>query len=317
MTYRFPVALLCFLLYATVISAGHRILSTKDGYPKIELQLVEDTDSSTLVYMTYTKDNDSNIASICLNRNTHVTVKGLSYKVLSTFNLPILDEADRRYAYLTEPGQKHNIIVEFEKFPYSEEFDIIENESSATAFNFHGISVDVASDTDIDSQRFIDSTPMTVLEKYTVDGNSYCTIVHDNVAVTFLFESYGDKAFTVRLGVDNDSDHGILLDRDRISVVCDIRKGKNIEQKEYAILSRSEYNDYLAENDYYTAQNESGSRGLSQLSSDIRSSSYAYRYDSAERIGLNLLSALVAEANEKKMEPQLKEPLHLKCERVK
>ncbi len=296
---------LCCLAFTA--SAQHPVTSVNEGYQYINLKYVAQTDSCTTVYAVYTKQGSEGIRTLMLGRDTYVNAGGMRYKLLGTYNMPIFDEAEQEYAYLTDDGEELNFVMQFEKFPADAPFDIIENKASKTAFNFFGVRIDPGTDASVDQERFITSTPYNKYTRITLDGHTYVSIIHDNVIVTSFFDTYSDKAFNISIAVDNQSDHGVMLDVSKISVVCDIPKGKNVEYKEYSLVSKGEYADYLASNDYYIAEQQSGTRALSELGSVIRSSSYGYRYDSPERIGLDVLGILVEGAKAKKMEPQLKE----------
>lgn len=258
-TKNFILTFLCFLatsFYASAQFAGASYTSGPSS--KMEILQVENRDLSTLVYMAYTTPNtdDWNDTSSWMNFSdkTYLTVNGSAkkYPMISTINMPINSEAENRYMMFDRKNQRHQFILEFEKIPDGESFNIIEDQSNPTAFNFYGISYNQTDSSNyINIDEFIADYPVKEFGQFAVNGNTVSYVKFKDIIINivpFYMDQYG-KYFNMNISVQNLSGRSILFNPANISVQgYKFKKKKQDgqelyfpEQVELDLLSYAEY----------------------------------------------------------------------------
>ncbi|MDO5447121.1 MAG: hypothetical protein Q4F34_05025 [Prevotellaceae bacterium] len=135
---------------------------------KVKLLQIDQEDDATLLYFTFTSDKETSF--IYISDNVRLKADGMDYSLKTAGNIPIShDGKDKSVA--GRVGMKVNFILAFEKAPIDKPFDVIENELSTTAFNFHQIKVNTNLRTRrYDMNVFLEDTPLKPRFKCTVDG---------------------------------------------------------------------------------------------------------------------------------------------------
>ncbi len=296
-------------------NAQHPVASVEQCADGAQLMCVQPTDSSTLVFVRYTYEGtDYELRNV--SRSMHAEIDGMNYKMTAAYGIPVDNESVREFSLLEAKGQKLNFILEFEKFPVDQPFDLIENESSDAAWNFRGVRTDTASTKAVEAQRFLASTPGVVCGKYYEDGISYEYYLRDNVFVS-AHHSYGDDHFTIYLTVDNASDHGILFNTRAIKAVYYKKQGKDIKEIELPYISKNDYVAEVAMQDRYNARSQVSSNTASSVTSSLSLLAIGTPFRSIERAGFNVASSVIADIEDARMQPYLKELQSTRGERTK
>lgn len=312
---RFFTSLL-FALWAFVrVIAQNPVVSTEQSPDRAQLTCVQQTDTSTRVFVRYTYDGtDYELKNV--SGTMHAEIDGMSYKLTDAYGIPIDNEAVREFCLLEKQGQKLNFILEFEKFPVDQLFDLIEDESGDSAWNFRGVRVDTESTKAIDDERFLASTPSVICGKYYEDGISYEYYLRNNVFVS-AHHSYGDDHFTIYLTVDNASDHGILFNTRSIKAICYKQKGNGIKEIELPYISKNDYVAEIAMEDRYVARSQVSSKAMDGVSTSLSLLATGAPFGSIERAGLRVATGVMADIENARMMPYLKELQATREERTK
>lgn len=295
------VPILLFLLLAIEAGAQHPVTSVQTCPDNIKIKYVLQGEKSTYVFATYTKQSEDQSA-ICLSRKTMACIEDENFKLLEAYSMPIFDEADQAFILLEQIGQKLNFVLEFEKIPLGESFDIRAIDYQDRNFVVTGITVDTSIVKQFDGKRFVESTPYVKKGKYFKDGTVFIYYTKEGVWVT-IDASLGSEYLTLNVSIVNDSDHGILLDLKKMTAISKKTiRDKEIEESMH-ILSKSEYNDIWAKSDaneeYYAKSNSA----LGKVGSLVSHESWQHDIWSWERTGLDILGSIIAEENEKNIQP--------------
>lgn len=244
---------------------------------------VDNRESSTLVFIEYTRENES-ITWMNINDKTYAkdSKSGRRYPLINSINLPINTESENRYMLFDKIGQKHAFILEFEKMPDVSNFSIIEDENSATAFNFYGIMTDTTKTTSLKNlDEFISLYPVKEMGRYADKGNVITYIKYKGIIITTLpqaVKQYG-KYYTINLNIQNLSGKSILFDPSKISA-----KGWSQKKNDFfdmKVLSAAEYDKKVAKkqawNNFWVALGEgmaANQAGQSSSTTTYSGSSY-------------------------------------------
>ena len=315
-------------LATLVASAQWKVDSVGSSEPNTKLLQILETEQSTLIYATLVGDfKESHIFN--LNRNMYASANGMKYKLVNSVNLPIGDEADMRYVYMNEANNELNFVLEFEKFPVEDGFDIIESTSSEGdfAFNFRDVKVSaIDQDKMLDTGRFLDSASPIIFGKYSEDGRNYSYYIRDGVCVTFNAQfSPGEflgTHFITYVQIVNNSDHGVKFDLDKVSLVASKKKASGkVDTFNWSIFRPDEYDEFLKSREYEEAK-EKTSNIVDLLGDQIDRSKYRTNYGSWERLGLEALGALTRQSVENRVGEYMKShpttrPMALRTQGIK
>lgn len=222
----------CFMA-SVMANAQYKVTSVdKQETDKSALLQVIETEKSVLVYCTFTTPTDG-IDYFCLNRKLKAVKNNVSYKIINAVNFPLLDEAEPRYLCTTKKGQKFNYVMEFEKFDPAEGFDIIRDETKHDdVMNFYGIHLEKIDPKDvIDTERFLDDDHV-IYGEYTSNGETSRYFIREGLMMTFYTYWYG-KDLIVNFQITNNSDHGVMLNMDRVRLEATDHKGNPTEMSRY------------------------------------------------------------------------------------
>jgi len=287
------------------------------GYDKadrdnIKLLQIINLDGNTYVYGTLTNDKDEVLWGT-LNRKTCVYANDEKYKLVSSVNLPIMDEADAKWVRLDEPGQQVNFVMIFEEFPVKDGFDLVENEKNKSAWNIYGIHVEEIQPSEvIKTARFLDAHTVVTQGIFAESGSNHRYFIRDKVSVDCqattrdggdLF-ACDDIMFT--LNIINESDHGIRFDFSEKVWITGTKKKSNgtVETKALTKYSPSSYEQYLRDEDYQEAKYATNG-GLAFLDSKLKSESYRYGNSDWAKVGFKMLSSLTEQVMDNSIQSYL------------
>ncbi|MCQ2170830.1 MAG: hypothetical protein MJY48_04645 [Bacteroidales bacterium] len=94
-----------------------------------------------------------------VNRKIHVSTPDGDYALLNTCQIPVMNEADAKFAYLKGEQPALNFSLEFEKFPLDEPFDLVEDGSDPSSFTVKGLTVNREEPANVNADSFLKDTP--------------------------------------------------------------------------------------------------------------------------------------------------------------
>lgn len=245
------VLLLVIMLSHVIVLAQYANIQVAKEPNCLDILQVDFRESSTLVYIKVVSPRNDYRANI--REKTFIRVKGSNkhYPLINSINMPIGYEAKDHRMIFDYEGQEHYFALEFEKVPEVSSFDIIENESSESAFNFYGIQIDT-----LVKKDFVDLDKM--VEDYPIQKEIGAHMMNDivvqyikakGIILTMYIhfaKKYG-KYYTVNMDLQNFSGKSILFALNKISaegyVVKDGQISKTIPLE---ILSSYEYDKKVA-----------------------------------------------------------------------
>ena len=295
----------------------YRISSVDTQNTNVSLRYLSQTDSTSLVYCIFNLPEEaSDEVLFNVSRKLYVTDGEINYGLIAAHNVPVEDESVLEYCILEGKDRKLNFILEFEKFPADEKFDIVDDSSRDNGLNFQGICVDMSSPKTVDAGRFMKSTALPRCGQYYDDGKCYSYYERDGVFVSCR-SSYGDDNLMLYLSLVNNSDHGILFNTKNMTVTGHKLKKKDSVEVNLPILSKNDYVSLVANTDVYEAEMQNGSQGLSEVGSAISFASIGLPFRSLEYSGLQALGGFVRDVNRNSIKPYLAELDRTRGERTK
>jgi|WetSurMetagenome_2_1015567.scaffolds.fasta_scaffold05159_3 hypothetical protein len=279
---------------------------------------VDYRDSSTLVFVSYTSQKGVKYCTINDRACIQIKNNNKKYRLIHSINLPINSEAEKNYMLFDSVGQKHNFVLEFEKIPTAQVFDVIESEKDPNSLNFYGVSVDTLKrDGFKDINNFVSSTPVKETGSYIKDGNTVYYINSNNVIVSIsvhVISQYG-KYFNVNVDVKNFSGKSILFSLSHVKaegyfyigdVVYETYPLKVLTSTEYdkKVSSRQTLNNVLlAVGEGLSAASASYSRSATSYTANshtvggLYGNAYTSTYGYANTVTYNSAAAYVAQQN--------------------
>ena len=228
------ILLFVCLTASVVANAQYKVTSIDKSETEYSvLHQVIETEKSVLVYCTFTTPVDE-IKYYSLNRKLKAVKNNVSYKIINAVNFPLLDEAEPRYLFTTKKGQKFNYVMEFEKFDPAGGFDIIRDETNHDpgVMNFYGIHLEKIDPKDvIDTERFLNDDHV-IYGEYTNNGKTSRYFIREGLMMTFYTYWYG-KDLIVNFQITNNSDHGVMLNMDKVRLEATDQKGNPTEISRY------------------------------------------------------------------------------------
>ena len=305
---KLTLAFLFLLCLASNAGAQFPIASVASSEGDVKLKWVGQTDSSVVVYATYIRPEIADApGKVTLSRKTSVTSDDMDYKLVNSSRIPIFDEAMSAATILDKDGQKVNFMMEFEKFPIDEPFDIVAEDTLSCMFSFKDIRVDMAGGTrKANTDRFLNSTPVLYMGRYGYDGDIYSFYYDDGFFIASTC-SYSYEYLTLTMEICNDSDHGVMFSTGNVNATSHVKKGKNLKEVKLNILSKYAYENVVEESDYSNARQEGGGEALSIVGSEARSAAIPFKYGSWENIGLRVLSSVMEETRHQMTKPYMEE----------
>ena len=296
----------------------YKISSVDSGNANVSLRYLQQTDTSSLVYAVLSIPEDrTDAALVNVSRVLYATDGENNYKLIGAQNIPVEDESMLEFSILEDQQKKLNFILEFEKLPLDEKFDIVDAASSGEgSLNFKGVCVDPTARKEVDANRFTKSTELPRCGRFFDEGHSTDYYVRDGVFVS-LYSTYSDDHFTFYLSIVNKSDHGILFNTGNMKVTGHRPNRKTPEEVILPLISKGSYVNAVAMNDVATARYETKSVALSELGSALSFASIGLPWRSPERIGLDVLGGVVRDISYEKARPYIAELDKTRAERTK
>ena len=311
-----------------IVPAGaeelYRISSVEKSNANTSLRYVRQTDTTTQIFAVFTMPEEATDAVLFnLPRTLHATDGDLDYKMVNAHNVPIADESMIEYSVLEGNQKKLNFILEFEKIPIEDKFDIIDNTEGGRDLDFQGISVDMASTKELDSKRFLKSTNLPRCGMYYDEGNCYTYYLRDGVLIT-MRSTYAKDNFCLYITIINNSDHGILFNTGNIRATGHKAKGGDTTVVNLPLMSKNDYVHMVETMDVYSARQASESRGLSEIgfamslaSINIATSTFGSPYNNPEYVGLGIAGGFLRDIEYSRTKPYLAELDKTREERTK
>lgn len=301
------------LLLAFNLNAQWKITGAdKSENSSCELVQILESDSSTFVFGTITNPSDEMYPYSTISRSTCVYVDDEKYKLVNSVNLPIYDEATPVCARISG-RQKLNFILEFEKFPVTDGFDLLEKESKHTegTYNFYGVHIENTGLENMAGDSFLDEYPSVLYGNFTNEGKTTQYYLVQDLTISCTCETeyrdqYGQPDYVFFLTFENGSGKNITLRPGKdIKVTGHITRdnGKE-EEKAIKLINQDEYERYFQGKDYQAARHivNGDVAGVSDAATQAKNSTI----DSDARAALGFVSMLGTLSIDKEVKEYMK-----------
>ncbi|MBO5602217.1 MAG: sulfur globule family protein [Prevotella sp.] len=284
----------CSLFYYVNASyAQYNLVKAEKIPPMMEVLQVDNRESSTMVYIKYTRSKGIDWSNI--NEKTFARVNGSykQYHLINSINMPISSEAEQIDMLFDQPNQVHCFALEFEKIPIGVTFDIIENEQNPNAYNIFGIKPDTTQITEfVNLDKMVEDYPITRERGMYLKNNILVQYVKANNIILTMYvqaiKQYG-KYITVNMDLQNFSGKSILFTLNNVSAEgYVVQEGKPVKTIPLEVLSSYEYDKKVAQkqawNNFWVALGEgmaAYNAGYSASSTTYGGNSYTSAYGHA------------------------------------
>lgn len=234
----------------------------KSDNTSCELVQILESENATFVFGTITNPTDDLYPYSTISRTTCVYVDDEPYKLVNSVNLPIYDEATPLYAQIYG-HQKLNFIMEFEKFPVTDGFDLLEKESKHTegTYNFYGVHVENVGLESMADDSFLDEYPSILYGNFTNEGKQtqYYMFLDFTLSCTLEQEQrdkYGQPDYLFLLTFENGSskDLSLTFGTDVWITGHSVKKDGKLEEKKMKLIRPEDYETYFYQKDYQAAR---------------------------------------------------------------
>ena len=261
--------------------------------PMMEVLQVDNRESSTMVYLKYTRREGIDWSNI--NEKTFARVNGSykQYHLINSINMPISSEAEQIDMLFDYPNQVHCFALEFEKIPNGATFDVIESEQNPNAYNIFGIKPDTTQVTEfVNLDKMVEEYPIVRERGMYLKNNILIQYVKAKDIVLTMYvqavKEYG-KYYTVNMDLQNFSGKSILFALNNVSAEGYIvQEGKPLKKIPLEVLSSYEYDKKVARkqawNNFWVALGEgmaASNAGYSSSSTTYSGNSYTSAYGHA------------------------------------
>ncbi len=294
MKYYKQIILTCTLLFSVTSSFAQYNKVTVDKIPPMmEVLQVDNRESSTMVYLKYTRREGIDWSNI--NEKTFARVNGSykQYHLINSINMPISSEAEQIDMLFDYPNQVHCFALEFEKIPNGVTFDVVENEQNPNAYNIFGITPDTTQVTEfVNLDKMVEDYPITRERGMYLKNNILVQYVKAKDIVLTMYvqaiKEYG-KYYMVNMDLQNFSGKSILFALNNVTAEGYIvQEGKPIKTIPLEVLSSYEYDKKVANkqawNNFLVALGEgmaASNAGYSASSTTYSGNSYTSAYGHA------------------------------------
>jgi hypothetical protein len=130
------ISLLFFIFVGISAFAQYDKITVEKNTTNIKIMQVDYFPQSVVLHCEY-----KNQGLDWMNINENVSLKGQAnkeYHLLNSYNLPINGMAENKNMIFDKPDQVHRFSLEFEKIPFGEKFDMIEDINLKSASNLNG-----------------------------------------------------------------------------------------------------------------------------------------------------------------------------------
>ena len=262
------VLLTLFVLVALAAHAQWKVVGCDKESSSLELKQIIQTDEGTAVYGQL---HSTDTLYWSVTRDAYVKAEGKKYKIKSTVNFPLKDEAEPRYLVSERGNHTYNFIAVFEKFPAENGFDYV-NSPSEEKYTIQGVKVEpITEDQVIPADDYLNETPVTIYGKSFKDGETTSYLIHNGVKVTCKCTQMNrgfmePNSYEYYINIYNDTDHGVRFDFNKVrSVAYVTKKGKEVAIP-LALYSPSSYEGLKQSEDYEEAKRAvGGSRAVHEV----------------------------------------------------
>lgn len=273
--------------------AQYNNVSVEKLPPMMEVLQVDNRESSTMVYLKYTRREGIDWSNI--NEKTFARINGSykQYHLINSINMPISSEAEQIDMLFDYPNQVHCFALEFEKIPNGATFDVIESEQNPNAYNIYGIRPDTTQVTEfVALDKMVEDYPIIRERGMYLKNNILIQYVKAKDIVLTMYvqavKEYG-KYYTVNMDLQNFSGKSILFALNNVSAEGYIvQEGKPLKTIPLEVLSSYEYDKKVARkqawNNFWVALGEgmaASNAGYSSSSTTYSGNSYTSAYGHA------------------------------------
>jgi len=215
-----------------------------DGPSSTKILRVDYRDYSTLVFFEYTRPDGHDVCNF--NENTYISLPNdaTKYHLINSVNMPIYNGMTERWAIVDQPNQVHHFILEFEKIPELQDFDIIENSSDPDAFNFHRVHIADTTKRDYGNiDAFIADSPLKERGKTWVNGNQFDYIKAGNITITAncaITKKYG-KYYTLYADITNHGSKSVMFSMNNVNATGYTLKKDQLKPQEMTLMTAKDY----------------------------------------------------------------------------
>lgn len=205
-------------------------------------------DGTTLLLCTYTvPDGTADFPVLkAVGRRTSIVTEDESFNLVKSVHLPVWDEAESRYAYLTAPGQRLCFTLEFPEFPLDEPFDLVEDKDTDNDFVVRGIVVDTAAVASVDVAAFLALTPYLEYSSRMEEGKPVMSYSDDDVRVSLevgeVIEGTVSDYQSVSIEITNHADTPLRFAPNDIDAKFWRKAGNRFNPKKANILTAEDAN---------------------------------------------------------------------------
>jgi len=252
-----------FLLTVSGMQAQWRITGTdKSENSSCKLIQILESDDATFIFGTITNPSEDLYPHSTISRTTRVYVDDEPYKLLNSVNLPIYDEATPLHAQIS-PHQKLNFIMQFEKFPVTDGFDLIEKESQHTegTYNFYGIHIENTGLESMADDSFLDVYPAILYGDFSNEGKVTQYYIFQDLTLSCTRDieyrdQYGQPDYVFFLTFENGSgkDLSLKFGKDVWITGHSTKNNGKEDEKTMKIIRQDEYERYFYGKDYNAAR---------------------------------------------------------------
>ena len=276
------IILACALLFSATNSfSQYNKVKVDKIPPMMEVLQVDNRESSTMVYIKYTRREGIDWSNI--NEKTFARVNGSykQYHLINSINMPISSEAEQIDMLFDHPNQVHCFALEFEKIPNGVTFDVIENEQNPNAYNIFGIKPDTTQIAEfVNLDKMVEDYPIIRERGMYLKNNILVQYVKAKDIILTMYvqaiKEYG-KYYTVNMDLQNFSGKSILFALNNVSAEGYIvQDGKPVKTIPLEVLSSYEYDKKVARkqawNNFWVALGE----GMAASNAGYSASSTTY-----------------------------------------
>lgn len=327
---RFFIIIAALFIASVAANAQWKVDSWEQGDPVIKFHQILETENSVLIYASL-EDERTRTGTLYIKRNkAYVKSNGLKYKILNSVNIPLYEDGDRKWAEVPEGHLELNFIMEFEKFPVENGFDVIADTEDDGRYSFNGHNLQVSRiepEQVMDTQRFLDSNEPVIGGIYSNDGTKFRYQIRDGVMVTyhvgFMDDGWFSENVLFYVDIVNNSDHAITFDFSKVYAVTVKKKNDGTKKIEpLAKFDPDSYDQFIKDMDYQAALRNSGGGLLNEVDHLLFHEKIQTSANSWERLGWDALQALNKQAMESSAQEYLKthptnRPKALKSQTIK
>lgn len=206
------ICLLTILLIATLCPA-RSASAQEDCFPvmgsegRLKVQYLVAGDSTVQLLCRYTPDVATEGSApylVNVNGKTHISTPDGDYQLVNTVHIPVWDEAETRYAYIKGAQPALNCMLEFEKFPFDEAFDLVDGDEQSSLFSAQGLTV--GGKIPFNVGYFLESTPYSEYGCSFKDGSPVFYFDDGGVylaSMSWPYDSRSHAFLTVGFRVEN------------------------------------------------------------------------------------------------------------------